>query len=191
FGFLAHRALSAESPVGSSGNYGLMDHIAALKWVRENIEAFGGDGERISYMAESSGAAAGLLMLATERERPLFDRAILLSPGSISPLLPLDQAEASAAALDMSAEDMRALTVEELLSAAKALAAAPSNLSVARPMRPIIDGQLVTSDRSYTEDRFAAVPVIIGTNEDEGRFFTRRMAISTRADLSRYLADSF
>ncbi|HMO74369.1 MAG TPA: carboxylesterase family protein [Sphingopyxis sp.] len=191
FGFLAHRALTAESDTGSSGNYGLMDHVAALEWVRANIAGFGGDGDRITYMAESSGAAAGLLMLAMTRDRALFDRAILLSPGSVSPLLPLDEAEASAAALAMSADDMRALTAEELLVRSKSLAAPPSNLSVARPLRPIVDGRLVTTDRAYAEGNFAAVPVIIGTNEDEGRFFTRRMAISSLADYSRYLSDSF
>jgi para-nitrobenzyl esterase len=191
FGFLAHPALTAESSVGSSGNYGLMDHIAALKWVRENIAAFGGDSTRITYMAESSGAAAGLLMLTTPLEPKLFDHAIFLSPGSTTPLLSLAEAEQSAASLDCTVEQMRSMSVDELLTRAKLLAAPPSNLSVARPLRPIVDGWLITTDQAYTTGEFDPVPVIIGTNGDEGRFFTRRMAMSSLDDYSRYLMTTF
>ncbi|QIB64906.1 carboxylesterase/lipase family protein [Kineobactrum salinum] len=196
FGFLAHPALTAESPVGSSGNYGLMDHVAALKWVRENIAAFGGDSSRITYMAESSGAAAGLLLLSTPHENKLFDRAIFLSPGSTSPLLSLAEAEHSAVGLNgsadnITAEDLRAIAGDELLAKAKQLAAPPSNLSVARPLRPVVDGWLITDDKAYTAGRFDPVPIIIGSNEDEGRFFTRRMSIAAQDDYSSYLSSTF
>jgi len=191
FGFLAHRSLTAESPVGTSGNYGLMDYVAALKWVRENIAAFGGDGSRITFMAESSGAAAGLLLLTTPLERGLFDRAIFLSPGSTSPLLSLAEAEQSSRALECTSEELRAMPTAELLSKAKLLAAPPSNLSVARPLRPIVDGWLISTDRAYAMGAFDPIPVIIGTNEDEGRFFTRRMPISSRTDYSQYLSNTF
>lgn len=199
FGFLAHPALTAESPEASSGNYGLMDHVAALEWVRENIAAFGGDNTNVTYMAESSGAAAGLLLLTTRRERKLFDKAILLSPGSTSPLLSLAEAERSGAALADTADELRAIPAEQLLANTKRLASPPSNLSVARPLRPIVDGRLITTDQAYNNAQFGAqfdaqfdpVPVIIGTNEDEGRFFTRRMAIETTDDYARYLSNTF
>ncbi|MBA2933566.1 carboxylesterase family protein [Sphingomonas sp. CGMCC 1.13654] len=191
FGFLAHPALTAESPTGSSGNYGLMDHVAALKWVRDNIAAFGGDSGRITYMAESSGAAAGLLLLTTPIERRLFDHAIFLSPGSIAPLLTLEEAERSAAGLEGSVEDLRSMPADALLAATKALSAAPSNLSVARPVRPIVDGWLIDTDRAYERDGFDAIPAIIGTNEDEGRFFTRRMGIGSQQAYAAYLKSTF
>ena len=191
FGFLAHPSLSAESPHGVSGNYGLMDHVAALKWVRENIEAFGGDRGRISYLAESSGAAAGLLMLTTPLEHGLFDRAVFLSPGSVTPLLSLADAEQVGARLEGDADALRAISANELLAQTKMLAAPASNLSVARPLRPIVDGRLITTDRAFATGAFDAVPVVIGTNEDEGRFFTRRMAIASTDQFEDYLSDTF
>lgn len=191
FGFLAHTDLSAESPAKSSGNYGLMDCLAALAWVRENIRSFGGNDRCVTYMAESSGAAAGLLLLTTPVQRDVFDRAILLSPGSVAPLLPLADAEASGAPLGRTAEQLRAVPAEDLLGRTKELSAAPSNLSVARPLRPIIDGWLITDDRPLASPEVDHPPVILGTNEDEGRFFTQRMSITSPADLDRYLVDTF
>ncbi len=191
FGFLAHEALTAESPVGSSGNYGLMDCAAVLRWVRENAGAFGGDPGRVTYMAESSGAAAGLLLLTAPLERGLFDRAVLLSPGSVTPLLPLAAAERSAVRLGGTADELRAVPAETLLGRTRDLAAAPSNLSVARPLRPIVDGWLITSDQGLLEGDADCPAVIIGTNEDEGRFFTRRMALASPHDYERYLSETF
>lgn len=192
FGFLAHPALSEESPHDSSGNYGLLDHIAALRWVRENIAQFGGDASRITYVSESSGSAAGALMLTSDLGHNIFDRAVLQSPGSYSPLLPLEDAERAGAPLGETAEEIRAIPAEDLPKKAKLLAAAgPTNLSVARPMRPIVDGWVIKDDQAFMSGDFEAVPLIIGSNEDEGRFFTRRMMISTVDAYRTYLEDSF
>jgi para-nitrobenzyl esterase len=80
-GFLAHPALSAESGHGVSGSYGLLDQIAALGWVRRNIEAFGGDPERVTAFGESAGAADIGTLIASPLGRGLFARAILQSGG--------------------------------------------------------------------------------------------------------------
>ena len=80
FGFFAHPDLAAESPDRVSGNYGLLDQIAALEWVRDNIAAFGGDPTRVTIFGESAGGEAVLNLLTSPRARGLFHRAIAQSP---------------------------------------------------------------------------------------------------------------
>ena len=76
FGFLAHPALSAESERGVSGNYGILDHIAALEWVRENVRGFGGDPDNVTIFGESAGGTSIYALLATPLAKDLFHRAI-------------------------------------------------------------------------------------------------------------------
>ena len=76
FGFMAHPALSAESDRGVSGNYGILDHVAALEWVRDNIGGFGGDPDNVTIFGESAGGASIYALLATPLAEGLFQRAI-------------------------------------------------------------------------------------------------------------------
>jgi len=80
-GFLAHPGLSAESANGVSGNYGILDQLAALKWVRENIAAFGGDPDNVTVFGESAGAANTATLIASPLAQGLFHRAISQSGG--------------------------------------------------------------------------------------------------------------
>jgi para-nitrobenzyl esterase len=85
-GFLAHPELSAESGQGSSGNYGLMDQIAALQWVKRNIAAFGGDPHNVTIFGQSAGAMSVSLLMASPRASCLFHRAIGQSGGVYEPM---------------------------------------------------------------------------------------------------------
>jgi para-nitrobenzyl esterase len=190
FGFFAHPGLSAESPHGSSGNYGLHDQAAAFAWVRENIETFNGDSSRITFFGQSAGATVGALLLGSPIVDRPYDRVILQSPGSFSALLPLREAERHGAALGSDLEALRAIPASELLEKIRALPAVRPSLWLARPLRPIVDGWLITADDPLSGN-FQAVPAIIGTNEDEGRFFAPRMGVKTVEDYHAFIGGIF
>jgi len=78
-GLLAHPELSAESPHNASGNYGMLDLIAALQWVKRNISAFGGDSNRVTIFGEGGGAQKVIWLLASPLAKGLFERAIIES----------------------------------------------------------------------------------------------------------------
>ena len=85
-GFLAHPELTRESPHHSSGNYGLMDQIAALGWIQRNIAAFGGDPKCVAIAGQSSGAISVSILMASPPAKGLFQRAIGESGGLFEPL---------------------------------------------------------------------------------------------------------
>ena len=184
FGFLAHPALSAESAHDASGNYGLMDMVAALEWVRDNIVMVGGDPSRVTIFGESAGGGAVMALMLVPQAEGLFHRAIAQSTyihGWDRPLrtpeLGWEPAEAQgiriAEALGASSEDaqvaMRAATAADVLAAAigsgSTLLARTGNI-----WAPNVDGWIVPDDplRMYQASQQHDVPLIAGMNGNEG-----------------------
>lgn len=172
FGFFAHPTLTAESEHDSSGNYALLDQIAALQWVQRNITALGGDPNRVAIFGESAGAANVAYLMSSALARGLFHRAISQSGGyAVSEFRTLDDAEAIggglAAALGVvESEDalaaLRALSAEDLYR--KALESNTEGLNT-----PVVDGWVLEEAPAevFEAGHQASVPLLIGFNADE------------------------
>ena len=167
FGFLAHPELSKEAPYHSSGNYGLLDMVTALQWVRDNISAFGGDPSRVTIAGQSAGAFAVNFLCASPLTKGLIHGAIAESggsilPSSIRPNIQLKQAEQQGVefAKTLGASSIQALrnkSSQEILAANGGLSA------------PFEDGYFLPKSifSIYDKNEQNDVPLLLGWNEDD------------------------
>lgn len=192
FGFLAHEALTAESEQNASGNYALMDQVAALKWVRDNIEAFGGDSENVTIFGESAGGLNTCGLLVSPRAQGLFHRAIMQSGTCYRPWPTLDAGEANGARFaelagcDGEPDVVSCLRAKPWLELHEAWAPAPETtgsigfaiqlFDVEReilPWSPVLDGYFFEEQPipQMNDGSFNQVPLMLGFTREEGRLF--------------------
>jgi para-nitrobenzyl esterase len=162
FGFFAHPDLTKESPVKASGNYGLLDQIAALKWIKKNIAAFGGDPDNVAIAGQSAGSMSVNCLVASPVAKGLFRKAISESGSMLVGKMPgLDTAEHQGLEL---ARSLHAESLEKLRNEpASELMRFPASHG------PIVDGYVLPKSVSeiFNDGQENNVPLMIGWNADE------------------------
>ncbi len=175
FGFLAHPELSDENPNGVSGNYGILDQIAALEWIKSNIQQFGGDPNNITVFGQSAGAMSVKSLVSSPLSKDLMQKAIIQSGGGVAENSPLGGTElknaenAGKEIIDLGGYEnlvaMRAAPADSIL----ALAGLARQKRIGGMMGPVIDGYTFTSNFSEATfaNQIADIPYIIGYNKDD------------------------
>lgn len=188
-GFLAHPELSAEAGAdGVSGNYGILDQIAALNWVKSNIAAFGGNPNNVTIMGQSAGAASVNALVASPKAAGLFKNAFSLSFDSVSSdwkTLAEKSAEGQKAFDNMSLKEMREMTTKEIL---ELQAKDPSVYGSA----PCVDGKVLpeTFRDSLESGKANDVTLISGMVEGDSALFAAWTA-ATKADYEKHIKDTY
>jgi para-nitrobenzyl esterase len=183
FGYLAHPGLSAESEHGVSGNYGLLDQVAALRWVKANIASFGGDPENVTIFGESAGSQAVSEIMATPLASGLYHKAIMESGVASrfifklkSPNAMMPASESAGAAFfeqsglapnDADAATLRAISADQIIAG---VTAHPIYRGV---FLPTADGHVLPTliGSRVLDHKMFEVPILIGYNSDEGSLF--------------------
>ena len=184
-GFFTHPALTREDPSGLLGNYGIMDQIAALQWVKRNIFAFGGDAGNVTIFGESAGAGSVQILMGSPASRGLFQKAISESGAGGSVLFPIRGGAISAEKVgelwtsglglkDVTADQLRAIPLADVIKNGRAF--------------PFIDGKVVVrspGDPFYRGEQMR-IPLMIGGNSNESS-----LGGMTEAAAKGLLGDSF
>lgn len=177
-GFLAHPELSAETPQKTSGNYGLLDMIAGLQWVKNNIAAFGGDPSKVTIFGESAGGIAVSMLCASPLAKGLFHGAISQSGGSFGPprltTFPGENQKLLADAEQSGLEYMKKAGANSLAELRKIdIDKLPQGFGMPGGW-PIIDGYVIPTEQYplYEQGKYNHTPILIGYNSDEGISFS-------------------
>ena len=187
-GFLAHPALTKEA--GVSGNYGFLDQVAALAWVERNIAAFGGDPNQVTIFGESAGGTSVVTLLSSPSTKGLVDRAIAQSPWfSEDNVAELSSAEAigstwtEAIAPGKGLAALRQIPADDLVGDGK----------VELPMYVTVDGDFLprSVESIFARGQQLDVPLVVGTNADEGTMFVMMQGYATKADFEQGLRDRY
>lgn len=174
-GFLAHPLLTAENNSKGSGNYGLFDQLAALKWVKRNISAFGGNPDNITVMGQSAGAGSVQALISSPLTKGLIQRAIIQSGGGLGGIISaksLKEAEKQGSDMWKAAgistlEEMRAYPAEKFQEVL--MKYMQQQKSFGLPYSPCVDGELLTAplDETARNGQELDIPYLIGyTSED-------------------------